>query len=169
MKKRRDFHNFIEFVIVLRPARCNTTVRYWTWPSCSFVGRPVSASIRVESSMPSIDLWSAILNLMWEASLSIGARPTVWREYQPSTRGTSKLDQGRPGRRQCVREDPVFMRCGYEASVDANISAFERGSVARDCPQHTVHTFSGIHQYLLLLLGSIKENSELVQQVLSTI
>jgi hypothetical protein len=53
---------------------------------------------------------------------------------QPSTRGTSKPDQGRPGWRQCVREDPVFIGCGCEASVDANISAFERGSVARDCP-----------------------------------
>lgn len=52
MKKRRDFHNFIEFVIVLRLDRCNTTVRYWTWPSCSVVGRPVLALIRVESSMP---------------------------------------------------------------------------------------------------------------------
>src|SRR5579859_1966763 len=52
MKKRRDLHNFIEFVRVLRQNRCNTTAQYWTWPSCSVVGRPVSTSIHVESSMP---------------------------------------------------------------------------------------------------------------------
>ena len=76
MKKRHDFHNFIEFVIVLRPNRCNTG----PGQAAALLAGPCQPRFVSRVQYRQMDLGSAIVNLMWEASLSIGARPTVWRD-----------------------------------------------------------------------------------------